>query len=242
MSKIIKFGSDARESLLRGIDFLVDAVALTEGPRGRNCILGQRGMGQTPKISRDGVTVCNYVDPSDPVEQLGADLIREACQKTDNVVGDGTTSTAVLARAMVHAGFKLIASGANPMAMERGIHKATDAVIDRLLKMAKSCEGPKLFQIATVSAHGDKEIGELVASAVHNAGPNGVVTAEPSSTSDTTVETTAGLELDKSVLLHSAFINHPEDMRAELHDCRILALGRCDRNGEVPCSDSISGA
>src|ERR1019366_9902911 len=121
MSKKVSFGEDARVALLKGIDFLVDAVALTEGPRGRNCILGQRAMGQTPKVTRDGVTVCNYTDPSDPTEQLGADLVREACQKTDNMVGDGTTCTAVLARAMIHSGFELIASGANPMAMGRGI-------------------------------------------------------------------------------------------------------------------------
>src|SRR5580698_452624 len=131
MSKITKYGSTARAALLRGIDFLVDAVALTEGPRGRNCILGQRALGQTPRVTRDGVSVANYVDPSDTTEQMGADLIREACQKTDNAVGDGTTCTAVLARAMIHAGFDLIAQGANPMAMERGIHKATDAVIKR---------------------------------------------------------------------------------------------------------------
>ena len=91
MSKIVQFNRQAREALLRGIDFLVNAVALTEGPRGRNCILGQRALGQTPKVTRDGVTVCNYIDPSDPAEQLGSDLIREACQKTDNLVGDGTT-------------------------------------------------------------------------------------------------------------------------------------------------------
>jgi chaperonin GroEL len=222
MSKITMYGNDARLAILRGVDFLVDAVALTEGPRGRICILGQRALGQTPKVTRDGVTVANYVDPSDTTEQLGADLVREACQKTDNVVGDGTTCTAVLARAMIHTGFDLIMHGANPMAMERGIHKATDVVIKRLRAMAVEVSGEKVFQVATVSAHGDMEIGRLVADAIEQAGKDGVVTAEPSVTSETHVDTVVGLELEKSSLISQAFITHPEDMKAELLDCRVL--------------------
>ena len=223
MSKLIRHGKDARDAVLRGIDFLVDVVALTEGPRGRNVLLGQRMLGQSPKCTRDGVTCANYTDPSDPTEQMGADLIREACQKTDNAVGDGTTCTAVLARAMIHAGFDLIEAGSNPMAMERGIHKATDAVIARLLAMAVTDVTPeKVFQIATVSAHGDTAIGQLVADAITRAGKDGIVTAEPSSTAETSVDSVAGLELEKSNLISPAFITHPEDMKAELHDCRIL--------------------
>jgi chaperonin GroEL len=153
---------------------------------------------------------------------MGADLIREAAQKTDNAVGDGTTATAVLAGAMVHEGFKLISEGANPMAMERGIHKATDAVIAKLREMAVPVEGEKVFQVATVSAHGDTVIGRLVADAVQMAGKDGVVTAEPSTTAETYVSSVAGLELSKSNLLHGAFITHPEEVKAELHDCRIL--------------------
>jgi chaperonin GroEL len=222
MSKHTQYGADARDAILRGVDFLVDAVALTEGPRGRNVIMGQRALGQTPKVSRDGVTVANYVDPVDPTEQMGADLIREACQKTDNVVGDGTTCTAVLARAMIHAGFDLITKGANPLAMERGIHKATALVIDRLRKMAVEVSGDKVFQVATVSAHGDTEIGWLVAEAVEKAGKDGIVTAEPSVTAKTFVENAPGLELEKSNLLSPVFITHPEEMKAELPNCRIL--------------------
>jgi len=222
MSKTTLYGASARTALLRGIDFLVDAVALTEGPRGRNCILGQRALGQTPRVTRDGVSVANYIDPSDPAEQLGSDLIREACQKTDNLVGDGTTCTAVVARTMIRSGFALIDAGANPMAMERGIHKATDAVIKRLHDMALTVTPEKILQVATVSAHGDIEIGRLVADAVQKAGKDGVVTAEPSSTSETYVESVAGLELDKSNLISTAFINRPETMAAELPDCRVL--------------------
>lgn len=222
MSKTIQHGQDARDALLRGINFLADAVKITEGPRGRNCILGQRGLGQTPKVTRDGVTVSNYADPSDPTEQLGADLIREAAQKTDNAVGDGTTASIVLAQSMVHAGFEMIKEGANPMAMERGIHKATEVVIEQLRRMAVTVSGEKVFQVATVSAHGDVEIGRLVADAVQKAGKDGVVTAEPSSTSETYVESVAGLELDKSNLISTAFITHPAEMKAELPDCRIL--------------------
>jgi chaperonin GroEL len=224
MSKTIQHGKDAREALLRGIDFLADAVKITEGPRGRNCILGQRGLGQSPKVTRDGVTVSNYADPSDPTEQLGADLVREAAQRTDNAVGDGTTASIVLAQSMVHTGFDLIAAGANPMAIERGIHKATDAVVARLLQMAIEVDevGRKVTQIATVSAHGDSSIGALVADAIQKAGKDGVVTAEPSTTSKTYVDSVAGLELPKSNLIHQAFITHPEEMKAELLNCRIL--------------------
>lgn len=222
MSKMIKLDAEARQGILAGVDFLANAVRITEGPRGRNVILGQRALGQSPKCTRDGVTVCNYIDPPDPEWQLGSDLIREAAQKTDNAVGDGTTASIVLAQAMIHAGFDLVAAGANPMAIERGIHKATDAVIARLCAMAIPVEGEKIFQVATVSAHGDTEIGRLVADAVKKAGKEGVVTAEPSSTSDTYVESVAGLELDKSNLISTAFITHPEEMKAELPDCRIL--------------------
>jgi chaperonin GroEL len=222
MSKHILHEKPARDALIRGVDFLADTVKITEGPRGRNVILGQRALGQSPKCTRDGVTVSNYADPSDPTEQLGADLVREAAQKTDNAVGDGTTASIVLAQAMIHEGFRLIDAGANPMAMERGIHKATDAVITRLRKMAVEITPEKVFQVATVSAHGDLEIGHLVADAIQKAGKDGVVTAEPSSTSETYVETVAGLELDKSNLISTAFITHPEEMKAELPDCRIL--------------------
>src|SRR5665213_1202339 len=220
--KNVKSGADAQDALIRSVKFIADPVGITEGPRGRNIILGQRAIGQSPKCSRDGVTVCNYLNPSDPTEQLGSDLIREACQKTDSAVGDGTTATAVLARGMILEGFKFISGGANPMAMERGIHKATDAVVAQLQKSAIQVMGNKLFQVATVSAHGDTNIGELVASAIEKAGPDGIVTAEPSATSDTHVDRVAGLELPKSNLLHSAFVTHPEEMKAELHNCRIL--------------------
>ncbi len=222
MSKIIKHGADAREALLRGIDFLADAVKITEGPRGRNCILGQRALGQSPKVTRDGVTVSNYADPSDPTEQLGADLVREAAQKTDNAVGDGTTASIVLAQSMVHSGFDLIAKGANPMAMERGIRKATEAVIKELKRTAVAVTPEKIEQVATVSAHGEVEIGQLVAKAIAAAGKDGIVTAEPSTTSETYVQTVAGIELEKSNLIHGAFITHPETMSAELPDCRVL--------------------
>ena len=222
MSKIVKFDEDARAGLLRGVDFIAQPVALTEGPRGRCVILGQRALGQSPKCTRDGVTVCNYLDPTDATEQLACDLLREASQKTDITVGDGTTATIVLAAAMIHCGFDFISKGSNPIAMERGIHKATDAVIQQLQRMAVAVEGEKVFQVATVSAHGDATIGRLVAEAIEKAGRDGIVTAEPSSTSDTYVETVAGLELDKSNLISTAFMNRPEAMAAELPDCRIL--------------------
>lgn len=222
MSKMTKYGDGARNAILAGVDFLADAVRITEGPRGRNVILGQRALGQSPKVTRDGVTVSNYTDPSDPTEQLGADLIREAAQKTDNAVGDGTTASIVLAQAMIHRGFDLIVAGANPMAIERGIHKATEAVIAHIRRVAVEVSGDKVFQVATVSAHGDVEIGRLVAAAIKKAGRDGIVTAEPSSTSDTYVETVAGLELEKSNLLSPAFITHPEEVKGELPNCKIL--------------------
>lgn len=222
MSKIVKHKQEARDAVLRGVDILADAVKVTEGPRGRNVILGQRAIGQSPKCTKDGVTVANYTDPSDPFEQLGSDLIREAAQKTDNAVGDGTTASIVLAQAMIHAGFDLIKNGANPMAMERGMHKATEAISERVIKMSVPVEGPKVFQVATVSAHGDTSIGSLVANAIEKSGLDGVVTVEPSTTADTKIETVIGLELEKSNIIHPAFFTHPESMTAQWSDCKVL--------------------
>lgn len=228
MSKIVSYGEEARHDLLQGVDFLANAVKVTEGPRGRNVILGQRALGQSPKVTRDGVTVANYVDPKHPTVQLGADLIREAAQKTDNAVGDGTTASIVLAQAMVHLGFEKIKSGANPMAMERGMAKAADAVIEQVKKSAVkvdplTSEGEqKIDQVATVSAHGDTVIGGLVSGAIIKAGPDGVVTAEPSVTSDTYVQRVAGIELDKSNLISQVFITNPDEMKGELADAKIL--------------------
>lgn len=222
MSKIVLMGKEAREAILRGIDFLANPVKVTEGPRGRNVLLGQRAMGQSPRVSKDGVSVCNYVDPADPIEQIGADLIREAAQKTDNAVGDGTTAAITIAHAMIHEGFDLIVGGANPMAMERGIRKATDAVIEHVRKIATPVNDEGIFRVATVSAHGDEIVGRLVAEAVKKAGPDGIVTAEPSSTSETFVQSVAGLELNKSNLIHGAFVTHPESNSAQWSDCRIL--------------------
>lgn len=220
--KVVKHGAEARDAIMRGVNFLADAVVLTEGPRGRTAILGQRALGQTPRVSRDGVSVCNYVDCSDPTEQLGSDLVREASQKTDNVVGDGTTATVTLARSMIQSGFAFIKNGANPIAIERGIHRAVDAVVAEIKHTAIPVDDNKIFQVATVAAHGDAEIGKLVADAVVKAGPDGVVTSELSSTSDTYVDSVAGLELQKSNLIHGSFITHPETMSAEWSDCRIL--------------------
>jgi chaperonin GroEL len=168
------------------------------------------------------VSVCNYVDCSDPTEQLGSDLVREASQKTDNTVGDGTTATVTLARAMVQSGFDFIKNGANPIALERGIRRAVDAVVAEIRRTAIPVDDNKIFQVATVAAHGDIEIGKLVADAVIKAGPDGVVTSELSSTSNTYVDSVAGLELPKSNLVHGSFITHPETMSAEWVDCRIL--------------------
>jgi len=222
MSKVVLFGEQAVEKILAGVDFLADAVRITEGPRGLNAILGQRALGASPKVTRDGVTVANYTDPADPVMQLGADLVREAAQKTDNAVGDGTTASVTIAQAMIHRGFEIIKKGANPLQVERDIRFGVNSVIRHLEKAAIKIDDEKVFQVATVSAHGDREIGKLVADAVKAAGRDGVVTAEPSTTSDTYVQSVAGLELDKSNLIHTAFITHPEEMKAELSNCRIL--------------------
>lgn len=222
MSKAILHGRQARQRLLAGVDFLANAVRITEGPRGQNVILGQRMMQQTPKVTRDGVTVSNYSDPDDAVEQMGADLVREAAQKTDNAVGDGTTATVVLAQDMIHSAFDMIDGKANPLAIERGIHIAVDRVISRLREMAIEADDEKIYNVATVSAHGDSEIGHLVASAIKQAGKDGIVTAEPSQTADTIITHAPGLELDKSNLISPAFVTHPEDFKAQYEDCRIL--------------------
>ena len=223
MSKLVLYGKESRDKILAGVDLLANVVKVTEGPRGRNVVLGQRAIGQSPKVTRDGVTVSNYVDPKDPTMQLGSDLVREAAQKTDNAMGDGTTASIVLAQAMIHAGYDLIErQSANPMAMDRGIRKAVQVITDQLQLAAQEANGARILQVATVSAHGDTEIGNLVATAIEKAGREGIVTAEPSTTSETRVEVVAGLELEKANLLHPAFMTNLEEMKAELIDCRIL--------------------
>src|ERR1035438_9969572 len=184
-SKIVLHGEESRAKLLKGADLLADAVKVTLGPKGRNVVIGRRAFGLDPMVTKDGVTVANCVSPSDPCEQIGADLMRAAAQKTVDVAGDGTTTSVVLAQAMLHEGFKTLQSGASPVAVKRGMDKACEQVVRKLREMAQPVSGDMLLQVANIAANGDAELAKIVAAAVEKVGKDGVVTVEESRTLDT---------------------------------------------------------
>ena len=203
------------------MDLLADAVKVTLGPKGRNVVIGRRFMGMDPVVSKDGVTVANVVDPQEVTEKIGADLIRSAAQKTVDTAGDGTTTSVVLAQAMLHAGFESLKSGASPIAVKRGMDKACAAIVEAVRKMAVPVTGEMVFLVANISANGDEAIGRIVAEAVEKIGKDGVVTVEESRTLETSLEIVNGLQLN-SGFVSPYFITNPETMRCEYQDVSVL--------------------
>lgn len=199
-SKIVKHGEDSRAAILRGVDLLADAVKVTLGPKGRNVVIGRRAFGHNPAVTKDGVTVANCVSPSDPCEQIGADLIRAAAQKTVDNAGDGTTTSVVLAQAMLHAGFEALGSGASPIAIKRGMDKACEAIIAALRTMSISVSGGMVRQVANIASNGDPALAEIVAAAIEKVGPDGVITVEESRTLDSHLEVVTGLQLNSGFI------------------------------------------
>ena len=220
-NKIVLHGEASRAAILRGVDLLADAVKVTLGPKGRNVVIGRRFMGLDPVVSKDGVTVANVVNPQDVTEQIGADLIRSAAQKTVDNAGDGTTTSVVLAQAMLHAGFESLKSGASPIAVKRGMDKACTAIVAAIRKMAVPVSGEMVFQVANISANGDEAIGRIVAEAVEKIGKDGVVTVEESRTLETSLEIVHGLQLN-SGFVSPYFITNPETMKCEYQDASVL--------------------
>ena len=219
MAKQIIYGEQARQTVLRGINQMADAVKVTLGPRGRNVILG-KAYG-SPTITKDGVTVAREIDLKDRLENMGAQMAREVASKTSDLAGDGTTTATVLAQAIFREGVKHVVSGANPMDIKRGIDRAVDVVTDELKKMSKPVSGNMVAQVGTISANNDGPIGTIIAEAMEKVGKDGVITVEEAQTIDTSLEIVEGMQFDRGYL-SPYFVTDPERMEVVLNNPRIL--------------------
>src|SRR5215212_771990 len=219
MAKQIVHGEKSRAAILRGVNQLADAVKITLGPRGRNVVLG-KAYG-SPTITKDGVTVAKEIDLKDPLENMGAQMVREVASKTSDVAGDGTTTATVLAQAIYREGVKTVAAGANPMALKRGIDKAVERATAAIKKLAKPVAGQMIAQVGTISANGDAAIGELIAEAMTKVGKDGVITVEDAKTMEMDLEFVEGMQFDRGYL-SPYFVTDAEKMEAVLEDPVIL--------------------
>ena len=219
-AKEIIYGQDARVRVLKGVDKLANAVKATLGPKGRNAILDK--MFGAPTVTKDGVTVAKEIELKDKFENMGAQMVKEVASKTSDIAGDGTTTATVLAQAIYTEGLKYLASGMNPMALKRGIEKATTVVVEELKKMSKSVEDKKeIEQVGTISANGDSEIGILIADAMDKVGKEGVITVEEAKSMETTLELVEGMQFDRGYL-SPYFVTDAEKMEAVQEDPYIL--------------------
>ncbi|ATU92614.1 chaperonin GroEL [Phyllobacterium zundukense] len=219
-SKEVKFGRDARERMLRGVNILADAVKVTLGPKGRNVVI-DKSFG-APRITKDGVTVAKEIELEDKFENMGAQMVREVASKTNDIAGDGTTTATVLAQAIVQEGGKAVAAGMNPMDLKRGIDLAVAEVVKDLVKKAKKIKtSEEVAQVGTISANGETEIGEMIAKAMQKVGNEGVITVEEAKTADTELEVVEGMQFDRGYL-SPYFVTNPEKMVADLEDAYIL--------------------
>jgi chaperonin GroEL len=219
-AKEVKFHSDARERMLRGVDILANAVKVTLGPKGRNVVI-DKSFG-APRITKDGVTVAKEIELEDKFENMGAQMVREVASKTNDLAGDGTTTATVLAQAIVREGAKAVASGMNPMDLKRGIDKAVDAVVTELKANArKITKNDEIAQVGTISANGDAEIGRFLAEAMQKVGNEGVITVEEAKTAETELEVVEGMQFDRGYL-SPYFITNQDKMRVELEEPYVL--------------------
>ncbi len=220
MAKQLMYGDAARASILRGVNQLADAVKATLGPKGRNAILDKKF--GAPTITKDGVTVAKEIELSDPIENMGAQMVKEVATKTSDNAGDGTTTATVLAQAIFREGLKNVTAGANPMAIKRGIDKAVEAIVADLKRISVPTSGKKeIAQVGSISANNDKEIGDLIADAMEKVGKDGVITVEEARGLETTLETVDGMQFDRGYL-SPYFITDAEKMEAVLEDAYIL--------------------
>ena len=219
MAKVIKFNEDARKALEVGVDTLADAVKITLGPKGRNVVL-DKGYG-IPTITNDGVTIAKEIELKDPIENLGAQIVKEVATKSNDVAGDGTTTATVLAQALIKEGLKMVASGANPVFIRKGMEKASKKVIEELVKRAKKIESnEEIAQVGAISAS-DREIGELIAQAMAKVGESGVITVEEAKSLDTTLEVVEGMQFDNGYL-SPYMVSDSERMVVELDNPFVL--------------------
>ncbi len=219
-AKEVKFHTDARERMLRGVDVLANAVKVTLGPKGRNVVI-DKSFG-APRITKDGVSVAKEIELEDKFENMGAQMLREVASKTNDLAGDGTTTATVLAQAIVKEGAKAVASGLNPMDLKRGIDLAVDAVVKELKDNArKITSNSEIAQVGTISANGDSEIGRYLAEAMEKVGNEGVITVEEAKTAETELEVVEGMQFDRGYL-SPYFVTNQDKMRVELEDPYIL--------------------
>ncbi|RLC41129.1 MAG: chaperonin GroEL [Candidatus Coatesbacteria bacterium] len=220
MAKQLVFDEEARSKLRKGVEILSKAVKVTLGPKGRNVVLDKKF--GSPVITKDGVTVAKDIELEEPYENMGAQMVKEVASKTSDVAGDGTTTATVLAEAIFLEGLKAVTSGANPMAVKRGIQKAVDVVVDEINKIKKTVEDSKeIEQVGTISANNDPEVGKIIAEAMEAAGKVGVITVEEAKGMETKMETVEGMQFDRGYL-SPYFITNPENMKCELEDAYIL--------------------
>ena len=219
-AKEVKFGQDARERMLRGVDVLADAVKVTLGPKGRNVVL-EKSFG-APRITKDGVTVAKEIELDDKFENMGAQMVREVASKTSDTAGDGTTTATLLAQAIVKDGAKSVAAGANPMDLKRGIDMAVASVLDELKAKAKKVtSSEEIAQVGTISANGDHEIGAMIAKAMQKVGNEGVITVEEAKAFETELDVVEGMQFDRGYI-SPYFITDADKMRVELESPYIL--------------------
>ncbi|WP_017671249.1 chaperonin GroEL [Blastomonas sp. AAP53] len=219
-AKDVKFGRDARERILRGVDILADAVKVTLGPKGRNVVI-DKSFG-APRITKDGVTVAKEIELKDKFENMGAQMVKEVASKTNDIAGDGTTTATVLAQAIVREGMKSVAAGMNPMDLKRGIDLAVTKVVDSLKARSKPVAGTnEIAQVGTISANGEKEIGEMIAQAMEKVGKEGVITVEEAKGMESELDVVEGMQFDRGYL-SPYFITNPDKMTVELDNPYIL--------------------
>ncbi|UOD35154.1 chaperonin GroEL [Deferribacteraceae bacterium V6Fe1] len=220
MAKAITFGDEARQAILRGVDKLANAVKVTLGPKGRNVVI-EKKFG-SPLVTKDGVTVAKEIELKDPIENLGAQMVKEVASKTSDVAGDGTTTATVLAQAIYREGMKNVVAGANPMELKRGIDKAVEAVVAKLKEISKPIQNKtEIAQVGTISANNDKEIGDIIADAMDKVGKDGVITIEENKSTDTVLDVVEGMQFDRGYL-SPYFVTNPDTMEAVLENAYIL--------------------
>jgi chaperonin GroEL len=219
-AKDVRFSADARERMLRGVDILANAVKVTLGPKGRNVVI-DKSFG-APRITKDGVTVAKEIELGDKFENMGAQMLREVASKTNDLAGDGTTTATVLAQAIVREGAKAVAAGLNPMDLKRGIDAAVAAVVEDVKKRSKKVStSEEIAQVGTISANGEKEVGEMIAKAMQKVGNEGVITVEEAKGLETELEVVEGMQFDRGYL-SPYFITNPDKMRVELEEPYVL--------------------
>jgi chaperonin GroEL len=219
MAKQIIYGEHSRQAILRGVNQLADAVKVTLGPKGRNVVLDKKF--GSPTITKDGVTVAKEIELKDPLENMGAQMVREVASKTSDIAGDGTTTATVLAQAIYREGAKNVVAGANPMELKRGIEKAVEAIVESLKKQSKPVKGNMIAQVGTISANNDETIGTIIAQAMEKVGKDGVITVEEAKSMETSLDVVEGMQFDRGYL-SPYFVTDPERMEVVLENPLIL--------------------